>query len=149
MSRRRDDRSRSHRELRGECPQYATRFSVVGAICRVVDTRGESPKPDHVAVDFRKIHPLQAIFGNFFGFFSEIFWTPRACAPCVARHGIATRPNGARSGVFALARWRTCAAIRAELRKSVDLVWPSTSKGLRVFHRGRHGLVIGTLSTSK
>ena len=136
---RRGDRSRPHRELRGECPQYATRISVVGAKCRVVDTRGTESKPEVRRRFFSKIHSSQAIFGNFFGFFSKFFWTPESPARCVVRHG--------RNRGTAWQAMRFCAILRlAAFARATgaetslqDLVFPNTSKGLRDIHRTGRG----------
>ena len=128
-------RSRARRDARCECPQYATKITMVAALGSVVDARAAKPPSLTRRRLFPKIHRRRGHFGNFFGFFSKFFWGPRRSPFCGARHG-ATRHQSSRRDVGDDVRstddGRVTVAPRAPSR---HLVKPNTSKGLRIVHR--------------
>ena len=66
-------RSRVRRDARCECPQYATKITMVAALGSVVDARAAKPASLARRRLFRKIHPRWGDFGKFFGFFQKFF----------------------------------------------------------------------------
>ena len=141
-------RSRARRDARCECPQYATKITMVAAIGSVVDARTAKPPSLTRRRLFRKIHLRRGDFGKFFGFFSKFFWGRRRSPFCGARHGV-TRHQWSRRDVGDDMRSADDGRVTVVPRvPSPHLVKPNTSKGLRIVHRPIDG-PLGELKSAR